>query len=505
MPKRWLLVLLVAACGDDHSDAPAPDAPVAMPDAAIPLAACDETKLVDTLRAIPHVTTVLEQDCGNYVMDPAVRCFRMRIEQPIQHANPAGPKFQQALFLMHRGCDRPTLIADWGYSNEFFFDDELSVLYRANALWIEHRYQGESVPANTEWDWTSLTIKNGAADMHEIVAGFRTHYGENFVSTGASKGGITSTYHHYLYPTDLDGAIPYVAPASRSPIDPEYQTFLGQGFPACAQTLRDAQVAALTTRRAMMLQRLTDPAPGYEVLMLERMTSSFDWAFWQYYGVGYCNSVPTAASSDTAFYNFFYQFSGLAGIAPAVDEEQSWGALYYEWLTEQGFALQLGAHVKPHLAEPSTLATMEDNFHEMFPAVTLPAYDGTVTHAVRAWARDTAENLLLIYGQYDPWSGGAMETPVKPTSARFFVPNATHGARLMKLVPAERTAALAHATRMFGVAPDLQMEAMANAAATNRAAILAGKMRHLTTQFTLRRDERSWQWLVESPVRSADR
>src|SRR5215210_5943042 len=98
MHKRWLLVLLVAACGDDHSEAPAPDAPVAVPDAAVPLASCDETKLADTLRAIPHVTTVLEQDCGSYVMDASVRCFAMRFEQPIQHANPAGPKLQQHLF-----------------------------------------------------------------------------------------------------------------------------------------------------------------------------------------------------------------------------------------------------------------------------------------------------------------------------------------------------------------------------------------------------------------------
>jgi hypothetical protein len=486
MHKRWVFVLLVAACGDNHNNPPIEE----LPDAAVPLAAtCDETKLADTLRAVPHVTSVLEQDCGEYVMDPNVRCFGMRVEQPIHHTDPGGPKFQQHLFLMHRGCDRPTLIADWGYSNEFFFDDELSVLYRANALWIEHRYQGESVPATAEWDWTGLTIKNGAADVHEIVAGFRKHYGKNFVSTGASKGGITSTYHHYLHPQDLDGAIPYVAPASRSPIDATYQTHMIDTLPACGQTLRDSQVAALTTRRAMMLQKLSETHPGYEVLMLESMTVSMDWAFWQHYGVTYCSAVPTAAASDTAFFNFFYQLSGLGQIAPpAVDEESSFGALYYEWLTEQGFALQIGPHVQPHVVEPLTLATMEDYFHAMFPAVILPAYDGTVTHAVRTWARDSAENLLLIYGEYDPWSGGAMETPTKPTSARFFVPAATHNSQLLKLIPSERVSALAHATRMFGVEPVMSMAHMASAAATNRAAILAGKMRHAMTQLTLRHD-----------------
>src|SRR5215207_151515 len=129
MNQRWAVLALLAACGDNNPAALVPD----KPDAAVPLlATCDEARLPDTLRAIPHVTSVVARDCGSYVMDASVRCFSIALEQPIQHAA-AGGHFQQQLFLMHRGCDRPTLVADWGYSNEFFFDDELSVLYRANA------------------------------------------------------------------------------------------------------------------------------------------------------------------------------------------------------------------------------------------------------------------------------------------------------------------------------------------------------------------------------------
>jgi len=485
MHKRWALAFLLAACGDNRTE----PTPAEQPDAAMPVAAtCDEANLVATLRALPHVTNVLEEDCGQYV-EGDVRCFGIAFEQPVQHATP-GARFEQRLFLMHRGCDRPTLVADWGYSNDSFFDDELAVLYRANALWVEHRFQGTSLPAEADWDWTALTIKNGAADMHEIVSAFRTHYGEHFVSTGASKGGITATYHHYLYPDDLDGAIPYVAPASRSPIDSAYQTYLSTNYPPCAQQLRDAQVAALGTRRAMMIQRLATIAPDYENLMLEAMTASFDWSFWQYYGVGYCSYVPTASSTDDTFFNFFYQFSGFGEVAAPVggnNDELSWGALYYEWLTEQGFALQIGDHVRPLVTEPYTLATMEDNFHEMFPDVTLPAYDGAITHAVRTWARESAEDLLLVYGQYDPWSGGAMDAPERPTSARFFVPNATHGAQLLKLGATERAAALAHATRLFGVDPVLPMQHVARAAGANRDAILSAKERGQRAQIVKRR------------------
>lgn len=481
MHKRWLLVLL-AACGDN--------VPVEVgSDAAVPLvASCDESRVLETLQALPHVTEVRARSCGNAVVRPA-QCFGITFEQPIQHAVPDGAKLPQQLFVIHRGCDRPTLVADWGYSNEYFFDDELSVLYRSNVIWAEHRYQGKSVPAIADWDWTALTIRNGAADMHEVVRAFRTYYAANFVSTGASKGGITATYHHYLYPQDLDGAIPYVAPASRMPIDPAYQQHLENNFPACMQQLRDAQVAALTTRRGMMLGRLTEVQPGYEVLMLEAMTKSFDWGFWQYYGVDYCGDVPTSTTTDTAFFDFFYDFSGFGGASPAANtEERSYGALWYEWLTEQGFALQIGAHVRPLVHEPRTLSTMADNFHDMFPEVALPEHDGSITHNVRKWARERAENLLLIYGQFDPWTGGAMDEPERATSARFFVPAATHGAQLMKLDSTARAKALAHATRMFGALPVMTMAPMAAFAGAQRADHLAGKMRQATARFTLRAD-----------------
>ena len=98
----------------------------------------------------------------------------------------------------------------------------------------------------------------------------------------------------------------------------------------------------------------------------------------------------------------------------------------------------------------------------------------SVTRAARHWAEHYAENLLLIYGEFDPWSGGALEVPQRPTSARFFAPGATHGsASIGSLVPSERTVALEHAARMFGVQPMLPMMREAMAATKRLNAILA--------------------------------
>jgi hypothetical protein len=96
---------------------------------------------------------------------------------------------------------------------------------------------------------------------------------------------------------------------------------------------------------------------------------------------------------------------------------------------------------------------METSFRAAFPSVGLPAYDGSFTQLTRAWVRDDAENLLLIYGNFDPWTGGAMDAPTRSSSGRYFVPTGTHGAQIGMLSGAEYQAAMETASRLFGRNP----------------------------------------------------
>lgn len=452
------VLALTSACGDnvESVDEMQPEPIVAV---------CTEVELPAQLATLPHVTKVTERGCGAAVAAPA-RCFELTIDQPVDHAATDSATFSERLYLIHRGCDRPTVVADWGYANNAFFDDELTILFDANALWIEHRYQGESVPAIDAWDWRGLTIENGARDMHRVIESFKHVYGAAWVSTGASKGGITAAYHRFFFPDDVDGSVPYVAPASRDRQDPEYQAYLSRSLPEpCASRVRGAQIAAMTSRKPMMLTRLTAiGAEGYEAEYLDMMTASFDWGFWQAYGIDGCHTVPTDTASDDAFWSFYYRASGFG---PG-DEYMSNGALQYEWLVEQGFALQVGEHVAPLLQSPWATQSMEERFREWFPDVELPAYDGSVTRSVRRWVELRAESMLLIYGEVDPWSGGALPAPSRPSSARYFAPNASHGAQISHLPAAERADALARAEEMFGVPPAMSQMARASQAATDR-------------------------------------
>lgn len=476
----WMV--LVAGCGDNISPA-APDAPLP-PDAYV--APCTESDVESSLKTVPGVSAVFRVGCEGGVQGPAT-CFKIQYQQPIHPSSSSGATFPQYLQLAHRSCDAPMIVADWGYSNFGFFDDELSSLYKTNTLWIEHRYQGESIPEPYNWDWTALTIENGANDMHRIVTSFRQHYRGRWISTGASKGGITALYYKYFFPDDVDGSVPYVAPASRQRVDPVYQTYLEENLPnPCAQTLRNLQVAALTTRRDAMLQKIRELyGSGYETFYLEYMIASMDWGFWQAAGVEACTYVPPSDATDDQVWEFIYNFVGGGGAHPAVDEEKSEGALYYEWLTEQGFALQIGRHIAPLLHDPDATPTMEERFNYMFPGVDLPAYNGSVTAMTRAWARDQAENVVLIYGQFDPWSGGAIDPPVKASSARYFVPEASHGAAITSLPAAERDAALAKISLMLGKEPVGSFD-VARQAAKHRDALIGATMRKITARSSIR-------------------
>jgi hypothetical protein len=224
-------------------------------------------------------------------------------------------------------------------------------------------------------------------------------------------------------------------------------------------------------------------------MYLELLDESLDWGFWQLYGESYCNMVPDDTSTDDEFWTFFqnFTFGSPHPAIPPADQAMSDGALYYEWLTEQGFALQINSDVRPQLTEPFALETMEDSFVGQFPAVALPPYDGTVTHAVRDWVRDTAEDVVLIYGNFDPWSGGAMDQPTRATSGRWFVPHATHGAQIGRLDAIDRDDALALITPMFGREPNLANKPTAARAGEQVAKLVAEHERDVMTRLLLRR------------------
>jgi hypothetical protein len=169
-------------------------------------AAAAGADILEQLRAVPGLTGVEER-----AAPPPYRFFVLTITQPADHRRPSAGTFQQRLTLLHRGTDRPTVLHTTGYGvPASIFRAEPTRLIDGNQISVEQRFFTPSRPEPA--DWSDLTIWQAATDHHRIVRALASLYPANWISTGASKGGMTSIYHRRFYPADVDGTVAYVAP-----------------------------------------------------------------------------------------------------------------------------------------------------------------------------------------------------------------------------------------------------------------------------------------------------
>src|SRR4051794_6565711 len=142
---------------------------------------------------------------------PGYRWFWLEYRQPVDHRNPRGQWFEQRIMLQHKASDRPMVLYTSGYDTpEVMFTSEPTALVDGNQISVEHRYFTPSRPEPT--DWTKDTIWQAATDEHRLIGALKTIYEGRWISTGASKGGMTAVYHKRFYPRDVDGSVVYVAP-----------------------------------------------------------------------------------------------------------------------------------------------------------------------------------------------------------------------------------------------------------------------------------------------------
>jgi len=425
-------VVSLAACGDD-GDAP--------PDAL-------GGDLLDRLNALPGVTAE-ERSTST----PGYTYIRLAITQPVDHDDPDGPTFVQHVSLLHKDTRAPMVVQTSGYWDYYRdFPVELTRLLAANQISIEHRFFGASRPEPA--DWSKLTIEQMAHDQHAIIAALRTIYDGAFVTTGGSKGGMTAVYHRRFFPDDVEATVPYVAPLSFGAPDPRYEAFLDTiGPAACRQGIRDLAVELLSNRRAAMEQRTRDDATaqGHAYTRIavgpavESSIASLEWAFWQYYGVGLCQQLPPTTASDEDLWQF------LSTVSPPSDNSDAsidaFEPYYYQAYAQLGFPDTGGDYLAPHVEYGD-----EDYVGALPPVV--PTYDGgAAMQDIDQWVRTDGAQLLFVYGEWDPWTGGQFELGDARDSLRLTVAQGSHAAQIGGLASADREAALGRLAAWTGVTP----------------------------------------------------
>jgi len=448
--RNWLaIVVTLFACGDSSSKD--------MPDAAPPDAAPDAPELplgdiAVELAAIPGMT-VEERD----TMIEGYRFFVMEYAQPVDHQDAAGPTFKQRLTLLHRDYAAPVVVQNSGYYvSTRGTRSQIAQLTSANQLSMEHRYFLPSRPDPA--DWSKLTIAQAAADQHRIIVDLkkRIYKPNKFLTTGASKGGMTSLFHRRFYPDDVDATVAYVAPidyaadAVQSPTN-RYFIFLENvgTDAACRQKLKDFQNLALS-RRAAMKTRMQALATFTQILgedrALEFAVEELPFIFWQYGNQSRCANIPASGASDDAVFMFL---DDTVSVAAYGDQDVLAFLPYYHQS-----ATQLSYPISDESYLVGLMYPGEDTAQAYIPAgIPVATYDGgTSMQDIQSWISSSGTRIMLIYGQNDPWTAGAADLGAATDSYKYIAPNGNHGSSLINMTTADSSAAAATIRRWAGVA-----------------------------------------------------
>jgi hypothetical protein len=448
--RIWVLALVLwLGCGDSNPSGGSPDAGA---DASVDAYDGPLGDILEELRRIPGLT-VEERT----TMVEGYRFFVMQYEQPVDHDNPTGVTFKQRLTLMHRDYAAPTVTYNSGYFvSTRGSRSQLTQLVMGNQLSMEYRYFSPSRPDPA--DWTKLNIKQAATDQHRITQALKARiYRDNkWLTTGASKGGMTSLFHRRFYPDDVDGTVALVAPidypedAVQSATN-RYIIFLDNvGTDAvCRQKLKDFQNLALARREAMKT-RMRAVASFTQILgedrALEFAVEELPFIFWQYGRQSDCAQVPANTATDDAVFEFLDNVSSVASYG---DEDlTAYLPYYHQSATELGYPISDESYLVG-LMYPG-----QDTARAYIPAgIETPAYDnGAAMHDVQDWIKANGTTIMLIYGQNDPWTAGAVELGNATDSFKFIAPNGNHGSSIANLASADASTATAAVMRWAGMA-----------------------------------------------------
>jgi hypothetical protein len=358
------------------------------------------------------------------------QAFQVDAVQPVDHGDPTRGTFSQRFYLSFRAEEAPTVFYTTGYGVARNTESEPAALLQANQVLLVHRYFPGAVPSAS--DWSFLTTAQAAADQHRLrekLAGVLTG---KWLSSGASKGGMTALYYRYYYPGDVAATIAYVAPLMERVDDPRFAAFLGAvGSAACRERIRRFQLEVLGRRAAMLslvhghaLEKDYSFGEFSEAAAFEYSVLEYPFAFWQY-GSGDCSAVPGAEASDRELFDHLVEVSPLSFYADS--GYTYFRPLFYQAYTEIGYC----PYVYGHLS--FLLKTVPRPTYRSFAPRVAMAFRPEVMAAIVPWLRGQGGRIIYVYGGNDPWTAGALGPAPGLDALQVIQPGANHGVKIRDL------------------------------------------------------------------------
>lgn len=373
--------------------------------------------------------------------------YELVLRQPLDWQAPEKGDFAHRTVIFHAGFDRPTILITEGYGAKYAYRpdyrEELSQLFDANIVFVEHRYFLGSTPEPR--DWRYLTADASARDLHDVRQLLGTIYPGKWIATGISKGGTTTMLYATLFPDDVDGYVPYVGPVNRSREDGRHERFLRRvGTAGERAAVERFQTDALQRRERLMPRfeaycrdkRYAFRAPLTEIYDLCVLEYAF--SFWQWGSKA--DGIPAASASDDELFDHL-----VAAVDPSYFvRETPTTPFFVQAARELGY---YGYDTRPFRRYLS-IDDSKDYLRRIFLPEELRAtrFDRTLYRRMHRYLRREDPRMVMIYGAHDPWtaSGAAWAvTPRKRNMKLFVQPDGSHRTRIATLPAAMREEAIA--------------------------------------------------------------
>lgn len=415
------------------------------------------------LKAHPNVVSIKSTYPGD-IKDKYTQLYRLFYKQLIDHNDPSKGTFNQKVEIGYRAYDAPTVLVTEGYS----FDDnqtaysmygpqnELAHLLNGNYVYVEHRYFGDS-KISEDFDytqsegWEYLTTAQAAADLHSIVTDLRPVLQGKWLSSGASKGGMTTEMYAYYYPHDIEVYVPRVAPFANSFSDTRFYDFVyTEAGNVTYGEEKAKEYRDITTDFVIkLLEYRDDFAPkAYKAatkagcqfvdgfnqdVLYDISVMEFPIGEWQYYhnfsSLKKCLDMPDTdlEAKKNAFYSIYSSMSPISDL--------EFGGIYqpyfvqaYRELGDYGYNV---SYLKAAIEEKGSSATLtlsDEEFINAYEQVTmsqemrdnLPRME-LMGPKITKFLKETDCNMILIYGASDPWYSIRPEDPVDNPHVRIYV------------------------------------------------------------------------------------
>ncbi|AHW59043.1 PS-10 peptidase S37 [Draconibacterium orientale] len=390
-----------------------------------------QTTLKVFLERQPEVKSVEQMDCTDFFAAK----YKIMVEQPVDHSDPAKGTFLQRVLIADKGIDRPVVFITEGYNGGYSenpnYINELCPILEANQICMDHRYFGESMPEPLNYDY--LTVRNAAADHHHIIQLMKKYYSGKWISTGISKGGQTTVYHRWLYPNDVDISVPYVAPLNFGVEDGRHEPFIANttGTPEGRAKVQAFQLQILKNRETYLplleqycKNQHLNPLLNNDEL-LDYVVLEFSYGFWQY-----DNSLDDIPALDAPAKDLFAELVKVSSpMYLASEGVDIFKSFYVQAAHELGY---YGYDIEP-FKEYLSITSAEGWLNRIYLPELAIKYNKKTAKEVKKFIKKTDAKMLFIYGEWDPWSASAFDVPGKPNFLKIVKPEGSHSTRIGNL------------------------------------------------------------------------